>query len=86
MGRLPDPVDRRLCAAPEQTAAPGDARSGHLPRGTVADRIRHSFLGSAGSIVFGMEDGTVSIFGLVFGVAIAAPGSRAVLLAGATVR
>jgi VIT1/CCC1 family predicted Fe2+/Mn2+ transporter len=38
----------------------------------------------AGSIVFGMEDGTVSIFGLVFGVAAAAPDSRAVLLAGGT--
>jgi VIT1/CCC1 family predicted Fe2+/Mn2+ transporter len=50
----------------------------------VAERIRGSFLDSVGSIVFGMEDGTVSIFGLVFGVAAAAPDSRAVLLAGAT--
>ena len=31
-----------------------------------------------------IEDGTVSIFGLVFGVAAASPDSRAVLLAGAT--
>ena len=31
-----------------------------------------------------MEDGTVSIFGLVFGVATAAPDSRTVLLAGET--
>jgi predicted membrane protein (TIGR00267 family) len=31
-----------------------------------------------------MEDGTVSIFGLVFGVAASAPDSRVVLLAGAT--
>ena len=31
-----------------------------------------------------MEDGTVSIFGLVFGVAASAPDSKAVLLAGAT--
>jgi len=31
-----------------------------------------------------MEDGTVSIFGLVFGVAAAAPDSRVVLLAGGT--
>lgn len=37
-----------------------------------------------GSIVFGMEDGTASIFGLVFGVAAAAPDSRVVLLAGGT--
>jgi len=41
-------------------------------------------MGSVGSIVFGMEDGTVSIFGLVFGVAAAAPDSHAVLLAGGT--
>ena len=50
---------------------------------TLAGRVRRSFLDSAGSIVFGMEDGTVSIFGLVFGVAAAAPDSRTVLLAGA---
>jgi len=54
------------------------------PPATLADRIRRSFLASVGSIVFGMEDGTVSIFGLVFGVAVSAPDSRAVLLAGGT--
>ena len=51
---------------------------------TLAGRIRRSFLASVGSIVFGMEDGTVSIFGLVFGVAASAPDSHAVLLAGGT--
>jgi len=51
---------------------------------TLTGRIRRSFIASVGSIVFGMEDGTVSIFGLVFGVAAAAPDSRAVLLAGGT--
>jgi VIT1/CCC1 family predicted Fe2+/Mn2+ transporter len=51
---------------------------------TLAGRVRRSFIDSSGSIVFGMEDGTVSIFGLVFGVAAAAPDSSAVLLAGAT--
>jgi len=51
---------------------------------TLFDRIHRSFIASVGSIVFGMEDGTVSIFGLVFGVAFSAPDSRAVLLAGAT--
>lgn len=50
----------------------------------MARRIRRSFVASVGSIVFGMEDGTVSIFGLVFGVAAAAPDSHAVLLAGGT--
>jgi hypothetical protein len=34
--------------------------------------------------VFGMEDGTVSIFGLVFGIAASASSSQTVLLAGAT--
>jgi VIT1/CCC1 family predicted Fe2+/Mn2+ transporter len=43
-----------------------------------------SFLSALGSIVFGMEDGTVSIFGLVFGVAASATNSQTVLLAGAT--
>ena len=51
---------------------------------TLFDLIHRSFTASVGSIVFGMEDGTVSIFGLVFGVAFSAPDSRAVLLAGAT--
>ena len=46
--------------------------------------IRQSFMSALGSIVFGMEDGTVSIFGLVFGVAASATNSQTVLLAGAT--
>ena len=33
-------------------------------------RILASLKASIGDVVFGMEDGTVSIFGLVFGVAI----------------
>jgi len=32
-------------------------------------RLKRSLVASAGTIVFGMEDGTVSIFGLIFGVA-----------------
>lgn len=43
-----------------------------------------SFKSALGSIVFGMEDGTVSIFGLVFGVAASAANSKTVLIAGAT--
>jgi vacuolar iron transporter family protein len=46
--------------------------------------VKASFYESVGDIVFGMEDGTVSIFGLVFGVAASAPDSKTVLLAGAT--
>ena len=47
-------------------------------------RIGKSFYDSIGDIVFGMEDGTVSIFGLVFGVASSTSSSSVVLLAGAT--
>lgn len=47
-------------------------------------RVGQSFTSALGSIVFGMEDGTVSIFGLVFGVAASATNSQTVLLAGAT--
>ena len=46
--------------------------------------VAQSFRSSLGSIIFGMEDGTVSIFGLVFGVAASATNSQTVLLAGAT--
>lgn len=46
--------------------------------------IKRSFYASIGEIVFGMEDGTVTIFGLVAGVAITANNSTQVLLAGAT--
>lgn len=51
---------------------------------SLAARVAASFRESAGQIVFGMEDGTVSIFGLVFGVAAAAPDAHTVFLAGAT--
>ena len=47
-------------------------------------RVKTSFYQSIGDIVFGMEDGTVSIFGLVFGVAASTSNSHTVLLAGAT--
>jgi VIT1/CCC1 family predicted Fe2+/Mn2+ transporter len=50
----------------------------------LAARISRSFKASFGDIVFGMEDGTVSIFGLVFGVAATTSDSRIVLVAGTT--
>ena len=50
----------------------------------IMQAVRTSFSASFGIVVFGMEDGTVSIFGLVFGVAASAASSRVVLLAGAT--
>jgi hypothetical protein len=37
-------------------------------------RLRASLIKSAATVVFGMEDGTVSIFGLIFGVAAALAG------------
>ncbi len=52
--------------------------------GTFVRGVEKSFSSSFGDIVFGMEDGTVSIFGLVFGVAASANSSAPVLLAGAT--
>lgn len=51
---------------------------------TIPARIARSFRASFGDIVFGMEDGTVSIFGLVFGVAASTGDARVVLLAGLT--
>ncbi len=48
------------------------------------NRMRKSLSGSAGDIVYGMEDGAVSIFGLVLGVAVGAQSGSAVFLAGAT--
>src|SRR5579862_2462636 len=61
----------------EQTIVPAKSKS-------FLQAIGQSFMSALGSIVFGMEDGTVSIFGLVFGVAASAANSQTVLLAGAT--
>jgi VIT1/CCC1 family predicted Fe2+/Mn2+ transporter len=47
-------------------------------------RLKESLKASAGTIVFGMEDGTVSIFGLVFGVAATTNSNSVVLVAGAS--
>ncbi len=51
---------------------------------SLVQSVSKSFSDSFGDIVFGMEDGTVSIFGLVFGVAASSTSSSVVLLAGAT--
>ncbi len=48
------------------------------------EQLKASFAASAGDIVFGMEDGTVSIFGLVLGVAASTNDNNAVLIAGAS--
>jgi len=47
-------------------------------------KLKASLGASAGDVVFGMEDGTVSIFGLVFGVAATTNDQSAVLIAGAS--
>lgn len=47
-------------------------------------RLRASLANAAGTIVFGMEDGTVSIFGLIFGVAATTTNTGTVLIAGAS--
>ncbi|HUD89866.1 MAG TPA: VIT1/CCC1 transporter family protein [Xanthobacteraceae bacterium] len=47
-------------------------------------RLKGSLVNSAGTIVFGMEDGTVSIFGLIFGVAATTSDTKTVLIAGAS--
>jgi vacuolar iron transporter family protein len=52
--------------------------------GSTLQRLRSSFSNSAGTIVFGMEDGTVSIFGLIFGVAATTTDAKTVLIAGAS--
>ncbi|MCG6942085.1 MAG: VIT1/CCC1 transporter family protein [Thiohalocapsa sp.] len=50
----------------------------------ILARIRSSLKTSAGDVVFGMEDGAVSIFGLVFGVAATTDQNAHVLVAGIT--
>ncbi|HML07549.1 MAG TPA: VIT1/CCC1 transporter family protein [Xanthobacteraceae bacterium] len=52
--------------------------------GPILQWLRRSFSNSAGTIVFGMEDGTVSIFGLIFGVAATTTNAKTVLIAGAS--
>lgn len=47
-------------------------------------RVKESFCNSFGEIVFGMSDGTVSIFGLVAGMLAGAQSGDIILLAGAT--
>ena len=51
---------------------------------SVVRSVWRSFHASIGDVAFGMEDGAVSIAGLVFGVAASTSDSRLVLLAGAT--
>src|ERR1700679_3939468 len=55
-----------------------------MKTGSILQRLRVSIVNSAGTIVFGMEDGTVSIFGLIFGVAATTSSTKTVLIAAAS--
>ena len=55
-----------------------------MSKASLWQRVRSSLQASAGEVVFGMEDSTVSIFGLVFGVAATTTDQKAVLIAGAS--
>jgi vacuolar iron transporter family protein len=54
------------------------------PSGSFFTRVKESFRDSSGEIVFGMSDGTVSIFGLVAGMVAGSQSGNVVFLAGAT--
>jgi len=58
-----------------------DVRSTHP---SFLGRMRESIRDCSGEIVFGMSDGTVSIFGLVAGMVAGAQSGSVVFLAGAT--
>ena len=55
-----------------------------MSEGSIVQRIKKSLQSSSGEVVFGMSDGTVSILGLVLGVAAGGSSADAVVLAGAT--
>jgi VIT1/CCC1 family predicted Fe2+/Mn2+ transporter len=54
------------------------------PQMSFTCRVKESFRDSFGEIVFGMSDGTVSIFGLVAGMVAGAQSGDVIVLAGAT--
>ena len=75
------------CGAPAPQARSAAAildRMSETPSPTLRARLRASLHASIGDIAFGMEDGAVSIAGLVFGVAASTNDARVVLLAGAS--
>jgi len=55
-----------------------------MSEGSFISCIKQSLAASYGEVVFGMSDGTVSILGLVLGVAAGADSADAVVIAGAT--
>src|SRR6202042_2610944 len=75
-------VDRRRAGT--HKCSHRDSRRMSVTIATTLQCLRRSFADSAGTIVFGMEDGTVSIFGLIFGVAATTSDTKTVLIAGAS--
>lgn len=51
---------------------------------STLQRLRSSLSKSTGTVVFGMVDGGVSIFGLIFGVAATTSSTPTVVIAGAS--
>lgn len=72
-----------VAAASDPGASPPLASRQMIALAGVLARVRSSLHASIGDIAFGMEDGAVSIAGLVFGVAASTNDSHIVLLAGA---
>jgi hypothetical protein len=54
--------------------------SGQATNASLLQRLKASLASAAGTIVFGMEDGTVSIFGLILGVAATTSSTATVLI------
>jgi vacuolar iron transporter family protein len=80
-----EPSQRVMNRQIQKSAQPAPQNQTPAPAGqSFFQKVKQSLYSSIGNIVFGMEDGTVSIFGLVFGLASTAPNSHAVFLAGAT--
>src|ERR1700748_140858 len=55
-----------------------------MTTGSTWQRLQRSIMDSAGTIVFGMEGGTVAVFGLIFAVAATTTSTKTVLIAGAS--
>jgi VIT1/CCC1 family predicted Fe2+/Mn2+ transporter len=70
--------------AQEAATEHGHSGSGQATNASLPQRLKASLASAAGTIVFGMEDGTVSIFGLIFGVAATTSSTATVLIAGAS--
>jgi vacuolar iron transporter family protein len=62
----------------------GDDKGTTMTFASTLQRLHSSLIKSAGTVVFGMEDGTVSIFGLIFGVAATTSNTATVVIAGAS--